>query len=325
MAIQNFVAGGFYGKLGDIVGQRWRNKRTMRIHVIPDDPKTPEQLANRSQFGTAVSLAQVALNLGKGDPIWADPDIPEFPKRVGVAKTRLQQELTEGEAYPIMPDNTQFSRIFANLHLQHSMGKTNFRLLTDGVPPGDLNESSLTYNLYYRCFNLSTNQWEYKYTQETGLSPSLDRLPFSMPFYISFPVGSFVLGIDIYPHESASGPSFIPWQNITEELPVERHVEGVSSGAEVDGQYRIAYYEADYPLWFTPETILGAADVYTGGAIHTVDDIVEWDYLGGLLWRARAPQNPTYQWPSGTLFYGIEREVNYTNFKLLTIMPGREW
>ena len=26
MAIQNFISGGFYGKLGAMVGQRWRNK-----------------------------------------------------------------------------------------------------------------------------------------------------------------------------------------------------------------------------------------------------------------------------------------------------------
>lgn len=325
MAIQNFVAGGFYGKLGDIVGQRWRNKRTLRVHVIPDDPKTPEQLANRSQFGTAVSLAQVALNLGKGDPIWDDPDVPEFPKRVGVAKTRLQQELTEGESYPIMPDNTQFSRIFSDLYLQHTTGRTNFRLFTNGVPPGDLNASSLTYNLYRRCFNLSTNQWEYQYTQAVGLSPSVDHLPFSTPFYISFPVGSFVLGIDIYPHESASGPSFIPWQAINETLPIQRYVEGEFTNAEVVGGYRTAYFTADYPLWFTPETILGPADVRVGGTIQTVDDIVEWDYLGNLLWRARAPQNATYQWPTGTLFYGIEREKEYQNFTLTTIMEGVEW
>ena len=54
MAKQNFLAGGFYGKLGAMVGQRWKNKRTIRTYVIPHNPNTPEQRKNRNGFAGAV-------------------------------------------------------------------------------------------------------------------------------------------------------------------------------------------------------------------------------------------------------------------------------
>ena len=57
MAKQNFLAGGFYGKLGAMVGQRWKNKRTIRTYVIPHNPNTPEQRKNRNGFAGAVQFA----------------------------------------------------------------------------------------------------------------------------------------------------------------------------------------------------------------------------------------------------------------------------
>ena len=60
MAIQNFISGGYYGKLGQTVGQRWKNIRTIRSYVVPTDPKTPSQLAQRGLFSNAVKFSQVA-------------------------------------------------------------------------------------------------------------------------------------------------------------------------------------------------------------------------------------------------------------------------
>ena len=52
MAIQNFLSGGYYGKLGETVGQRWKNKRTIRSYVIPRNPRTEKQQAKRVRFST---------------------------------------------------------------------------------------------------------------------------------------------------------------------------------------------------------------------------------------------------------------------------------
>lgn len=60
MAIQNFLNGGFYGKLGDTIGERWKNKRTIKSYAVPSNPRTPKQMANRKTFGDAVPLAQFA-------------------------------------------------------------------------------------------------------------------------------------------------------------------------------------------------------------------------------------------------------------------------
>ena len=61
MAVQNFLSGGYYGKLGETVGQRWKNKRTIRTYVIPRNPRTEKQQANRGLFANAVTFAQIGL------------------------------------------------------------------------------------------------------------------------------------------------------------------------------------------------------------------------------------------------------------------------
>lgn len=63
MAIQNFLSGGYYGKLGATVGQRWKNKRTIRTYVVPANPRTEKQQANRGNFANAVQYAQMGLQM----------------------------------------------------------------------------------------------------------------------------------------------------------------------------------------------------------------------------------------------------------------------
>ena len=122
MAIQNILSGGFYGKLGEVVGQRWKNKRTLRTYVIPFDPKTPEQLENRNQFKVAVELAQEAMAINKGSSAWKSPKTPEFSLRVKTAKLRLKNGATPEEALPLFPDGD-----FAPLEITLQ----NFEVLTE--------------------------------------------------------------------------------------------------------------------------------------------------------------------------------------------------
>ena len=35
MAKQNIISGGFYGKVGELIGQRWKNIRTVRAYTKP--------------------------------------------------------------------------------------------------------------------------------------------------------------------------------------------------------------------------------------------------------------------------------------------------
>jgi len=114
MAIQNFLSGGFYGKLGDVVGQRWHNKRIIRTHVIPFNPRTEKQQANRELFALATALAQEAYNINKGSPLWDTSKMGQFSLMVGTAKRRLQKGMSPAEALPLFPDGHDPSVILSN-------------------------------------------------------------------------------------------------------------------------------------------------------------------------------------------------------------------
>jgi len=117
VAIQNIVAGGFYGKLGDMVGQRWRNIRTIRAHVIPFNPRTELQQANRAQFALATALAQEAYNINKGSPLWDTTRMGQFSAMVGTAKRRLQAGMSPAQALPLYPDGHVSDIVLSNMAL----------------------------------------------------------------------------------------------------------------------------------------------------------------------------------------------------------------
>jgi len=104
MAKQNFIAGGYYGKLGETVGQRWKNIRTIRVYVIPHDPRTPAQLACRSVFRDGVPYAQQGMRINKGAPCWNYENKTEWQARVGTAVDRLRGGVTGDAVIPIFPD-----------------------------------------------------------------------------------------------------------------------------------------------------------------------------------------------------------------------------
>jgi len=104
MAIQNFLSGGFYGKVGDVIGQRWHNKRYIRSYFIPFNPRTEKQQSNRELFTLATKLAQEAYNINKGSPLWDTTSKSQFSLMVGTAKMRLQAGKSPAEALPLYPD-----------------------------------------------------------------------------------------------------------------------------------------------------------------------------------------------------------------------------
>jgi len=104
VAIQQFLQGGFIGKLGDTVGQRWKNLRTLRTYVIPHQPNTPSQMNSRALFAIANQLAQAAMNINGHDGLWDTSTMPEYSKRVGQALRHLHAGWTPEQAFPLYPD-----------------------------------------------------------------------------------------------------------------------------------------------------------------------------------------------------------------------------
>lgn len=103
MATQDFVSGGFYGKVGQLVGQRWKNKRTIRSYVIPHNPRTEKQQTNRMKFAKATALAQEAMRFNKGSPVWDSDRMTEFMWRVSTARRAVDLNYEWWESLPLFP------------------------------------------------------------------------------------------------------------------------------------------------------------------------------------------------------------------------------
>lgn len=59
MAELNLLQGKYDGKLGQTVGAKWKNKATVRSYTKAKDPKTAEQLNNRSRWNQLLNVYRV--------------------------------------------------------------------------------------------------------------------------------------------------------------------------------------------------------------------------------------------------------------------------
>ena len=103
MAKQNFLSGGFYGKLGAMVGQRWKNKRTIRTYVVPHNPNTPEQKRNRSNFAGAVQYAQMGMQMNYYCNLFENPSFTKWNYRMSVARNLKFSGMTDLNLIPLYP------------------------------------------------------------------------------------------------------------------------------------------------------------------------------------------------------------------------------
>lgn len=103
MAKQNFISGGYYGKLGDTVGQRWKNKRTIRTYVIPKNPRTEVQQANRARFANLVPYAQLGMSANKGVSAFIKEDVTEWQARMSACSYFYSLNYKELDLIPLYP------------------------------------------------------------------------------------------------------------------------------------------------------------------------------------------------------------------------------
>lgn len=131
MAKQNFLSGGFYGKLGAMVGQRWKNKRTIRTYVVPKNPNTPEQKRNRSNFAGAVQYAQMGMQMNYYCNLF---DVPQFTKwnyRMSVARNLKFAGMTDLNLIPLYPTSFTPPLMLTEIKLHSKSGKNH---VTFSVP-----------------------------------------------------------------------------------------------------------------------------------------------------------------------------------------------
>lgn len=131
MAKQNFLAGGFYGKLGAMVGQRWKNKRTIRTYVIPHNPNTPEQRKNRNGFAGAVQFAQMGMQMNYYCALFDNPNFTRWNYRMSVARNLKFAGMQDLNLIPLYPIDFTPPLVISQIKVQSVSGN---RHVTFSVP-----------------------------------------------------------------------------------------------------------------------------------------------------------------------------------------------
>jgi hypothetical protein len=104
MAIQEFLSGGYIGKLGDTVGQRWKSKRMIREYVVPDNPQTPAQLKVRGEFTAGIRVAQAGMNFSGHSGVVGSETRTEFQERVSFALSKRDSSSIDFYGFMDVPE-----------------------------------------------------------------------------------------------------------------------------------------------------------------------------------------------------------------------------
>ena len=160
MAIQNFLSGGYYGKLGATVGQRWKNKRTIRTYVIPANPRTEVQQANRGKFANAVVFAQMGLQMNYYATVFEDPNFTRWNYRMKVARELKDKGMLDLDLIPLYPASFVPPTLIQSIKVSGVQGTKHITFTVEGLTSNvdrvlslmfaiyDENDTFLGYKLY---------------------------------------------------------------------------------------------------------------------------------------------------------------------------------
>ena len=168
MAIQNFLSGGYYGKLGATVGQRWKNKRTIRTYVIPANPRTEIQQANRGKFANAVIFAQMGLQMNYYATVFEDPNFTRWNYRMKVARELKDRGMLDLDLIPLYPTSFVPPTLIQEIKVHSVQGIKHISFEVKGLNSNvdrvlslmfaiyDENDTFLGYKLYLGYYYAST-------------------------------------------------------------------------------------------------------------------------------------------------------------------------
>lgn len=135
MAVQNFLSGGYYGKLGNTVGQRWKNKRTVRAYVIPANPRTEKQQKNRGNFGECTAKAQLALQMNYNTTLFNSTTASAWNMRMSTAR-QLQKDGKQGlDLIPLCPISFTPTYIITDISNIQRTNDTYYTANVEGTLP----------------------------------------------------------------------------------------------------------------------------------------------------------------------------------------------
>ena len=148
MAIQNFLSGGYYGKLGATVGQRWKNKRTIRTYVKPANPRTEVQQANRNKFANAVTFAQMGMQMNYYATVFDDPNFTHWNYRMKVARELRNQGLSNLDLIPLYPTSFVPPTLIQSVEVSGIQGQKHITFAVENLNGNSNRVLSLMFALY---------------------------------------------------------------------------------------------------------------------------------------------------------------------------------
>lgn len=187
MATQKFLQGGYVGKLGATVGQRWKNIRTVRSYVIPHNPRTETQQANRQRFAVAIKSAQAGMIYNKSAPCWQDSTKTEFQLRTSEAKKRIDAGITGLRSVPLYPAGTTPEMSIVDCALSED-GSGNYVITSEQV-------ATLAVS---RGFTLSLNVQETPSGEEVTMYFHADTVPGDSTLLVVPGGEGYILTADTY-------------------------------------------------------------------------------------------------------------------------------
>ncbi|WP_294431665.1 hypothetical protein [uncultured Treponema sp.] len=135
MAKFNTLAGGYYGKLGATVGQRWKNIRTVRAYVVPHNPQTEVQQANRKRFSDCVFYAQLAGQMNAKVTAFDTTSKTLWNARMSTARALQDLNYSEMDRLPLYPTSFSVPNIISAATITQVVDETHIQVTVEGIAP----------------------------------------------------------------------------------------------------------------------------------------------------------------------------------------------
>lgn len=170
MGKQNIVSGGFYGKVGQLIGQRWKNIRTVRAYVKPKNPRTEKQQANRKQFGGYIPLCQLAMQLNYKAPYFRSESNSEWGLRMSLASSLLKSGYELLNLIPIIPMDYTPAYTVSEITAIDTANKKRPKIYVRGTLPNVPRSISVVVAFYDEQSESYDNQM-FSTTLQSGINP----------------------------------------------------------------------------------------------------------------------------------------------------------
>lgn len=290
MAKQNFIAGGYVGKLGETVGQRWKNMRTVRVYVIPHNPRTPAQQACRRKFAEAVPYAQIGLTFNAKAPCWEATDKTEWQGRMSVAKTNVDNGLSGRNAIPLFPlGYTPANTVTEVAYMDEGGG--DYRLFLSGSQ--DI-EAGRRFMLSVECENTETGEMDEVMVEAVAAGDVQNSVEMHLDGHV-LDEGDIIFGVSCDDADFSGAMCHVPPQEL-----------GLADVVVID-DWRAVQDGSTLAVTLTSEKLRGAGEDVSVTAYRKLMDVFTGQYIertGSATFAAGTGSCEVYGYPETYSFVG---------------------